>query len=515
MSSVSPVPMTGLAHVAGSAGGEDGRGPSPVLTRFSDATRGAKRRPDRWSNSAPVVIAGAVGTEPGALLEALVTDQDATMVDSVTVNATPRRVPRGGLAAVVAGPALAVFRNGPSTRAKAFLPGRGKPTVIDLGFLGALGKLPRPPRRLEIEHPSELLRAVRLAGAPELTDLDPAGFEVVSDVVERAAGLVFVTGSAPFEQCHLELFDALASRASRLAFVVSPGSGPAPVLAAKRASLIAHDPALAAAPWYSATDWVDIRKLRSLLMGWGATRAASRSLILVPGQRIGCRVAPPVAEDCADWRQKLEYAIASRRQAAGKAATNDLSGTLARCSRLLSSSTRGDVVPRMLDRELHALSVRVTRRLEQDAAATAREVCATLIADQPDSALVDRVLASVRQAIESFEDAAVPRGLLLTMTGAVATMTGRSALGSTAALAEPCPAAAGLPPVVVAVSQTCFRETRWSSDSGAEHCLLWLRRALTAVGGAILHDLDARYADLRRGMELVAEEAVDHGFLLV
>jgi hypothetical protein len=458
-----------------------------------------------------VVIVGAVGTEPGALLEALVTDQDGARVDAST-----RLVPRGGLAAVVAGPALAVLRNGPSTRARAYLPGHSKPTAVDLGSLGALGKLSRPPRRLEIEHPSELLRSVRLAGAPEITDLDPAGFEVVFDVVERAAGLVFVTGTAAFEQCHLDLFDAMASRASRLVFVSSPGAGHAPVLAAKRASLLARNPALAAVPWYSATDWADIRQLQLRLREWGAVRAASTSLILVPGQRLGCRVAPPVTGDGDGWRQILEHTIARRRQAAGSAVTNDLAGTLARCSRLLSSSTRGDVVPRMLDRELQALSVRVTRRLEQDAAEAAREVCTALITDEPEPVLVDRVLASVRQAIDSFEDATAARGLLLTMTGAVAAVTGEPALRAMGALSEPCPSAtACLAPIVIAVSQTCFRETRWSSDSGAERCLLWLRRALTAVGGATLHDLDARYADLRRGLELVAEEAVDHGFLLV
>lgn len=504
----SPVPTStvGASRAAAS------RSPGAFVDEGA-AVEPARRRPDPSASDGPVLFVGAPGTRPGAVLAAVA------------------GVPESWIAPRDAEPCWTLLRPGRVASASAFYPGHRREEPMDLDGLGG-ARVIRQPRRVEIEHQSPLLELIRLAGAPELTDLDPAGSDIVLDAVERSAGLVFVAGPAPLERSHLDLLRAMTTRPDRLVFVRPDGYGTPgdsdSDSAARPASPLACDSVLAAAPWYVASDEVPtgaghvvsggLEALRLRLASWGTTRR--RALVSVPRQTARYRPAPVSPPDCEAWRETLDRETLARRAAAGEQVVEYLAEALSRCLAAVGPGAGGTGLPRQLDRELHALSVRVTRRLERDAAAVVGAVCRSLIGVEPDVRLLARVDAALQRVIESSEDSRPPQALLLTTTSGVAIVTGDHALESTSVLGKGAGRATTLAPIVVAVSTSCFRRWRGDEDRGrpensSEQRLLWLRRALAAVGAQVLRELDRRYDDLRLGLGLLAEDAIDHGFLLV
>jgi hypothetical protein len=172
-------------------------------------------------------------------------------------------------------------------------------------------------------------------------------------------------------------------------------------------------------------------------------------------------------------------------------------------------------LPPLLDRELHALSVRLTRRLEADAAAATTGLCAELTGDVPEREVLASVFSAVRDAVESEEDTRPPRVLLVTTTAGLAAVTGQAAVDILAVLRPSTMPQPLLAPIGVAVNPSCYDLWRRRDPTGSARCHSWLERALRAVSTGVHDDLNQRYDELRQALGVIAADAVDHGVLLI
>lgn len=471
---------------------------SAMPVRGSRGQRQPLPRPHHSSPRTYAVIAGSPRSGKTALLNALI-----------------RRT-----GPVPAEDAWLVYRYGERPEARAFVPGHREPRPVGQSIAAKVGPV-RPPRRIEVTHPASLLKHVALVDTPGSGGLDEANTEIVLDAAERGLGLVFVVDAvAPLSRADLDLLAAAVGRVERVAFVltrIDQHDAWPEMLAANRALLASRGPRLATAPWFPVSLDPDgvfgVAELRHLLETWADDRVEGVAEV----------AAATVSRTGGDWQPLLDREIAARRVAAVQRVSIDLATIHVRCVQELGSGKGCPELPHVLDRELHALSLRTTRRMHTDTRDVIGAVFGELLDTPPDELVLSRVCAAARRAVDSLRELDRERdhALLVTTTSAVASLTGTAAVDSLSAVGGPEPAEQVLASVGIALNPSCFAMWQPKSAPGGlpkqpdkKDCRRWLQHALREVEVELGHELHERYAELGQALAIIGADAVDHGVLL-
>jgi hypothetical protein len=495
----------------------------------------------------PTVVVGAPRSGKSSVTNALLgAPAPALTADLVAVAAAATT---GG--APVARPvtsAYLTFRHGDVPAAYAYVPGRRTPHALSpeqvrAGDAGTLvrGGPGRPPRRVEVLDPTDLLRRVTLVDTPGTGGFDHVYTELVLDALDRDASLLFVTeASTALQQPQLDFLARVEQRGVPVTFVLTKIDAhpqwPA-VLSVNLKLVHDHTPRLATAAWYAVSTLRDCdggspaveEAARGLAgLGIGALRRALTEP--APGEvavrapdppapssaNAAATPAPRVADGTTDerWPQVLDREIRAHGTAAAQWLAVDLAAIYARCVRQTGSPAGRARLAYVFDRELHALSVRATHAVEQAALAIMRQVFAEILESPPDRAALERIRGATRRAVETAEAGGPDwdRVLLVTATSGIAVTAGPGAAASLAAVA-PRPAAEELlPPIGVALSANCYSARHRDSDRRV--CRGWLRQSAHTLEADLARELTQRFAYLREALGVVAADTVDHGVLL-
>jgi hypothetical protein len=472
---------------------------------------------ERIVSSTPlVVVAGAVGAGKSSVVGAL--------LDGPVVACVGGSTPAGAHPVETTPPVspYLVYRYGERPSARAFIPGHREPRTIELaeprpGELAAAGPggQTRPPRRVEVTYPAELLRGVALADTPGTPDLDPA----YRDVVLNApwAGVLFVTSAAAvLSGPELDFLSEAQRRAIPVTFALTGidryPEWPA-VLAANRDALLDRAPALAGATWSAIDARPESRRHA------GPLREAV--LRLVAGFATAAPEPPAVAAATVaahanehDWREILEREIRARRIGAAQRLAIDLATVHVRCVREIGSGLDCQRLPHGFDRELHALSIRTTHGLDLAAREVARRVFAAILDRDAgaNEAVLGRVLAAARRAMDG---AASEHIVLVTATSGAAVVSGSGVYASLAAFpaVEPAPDPV-LGEIGVGLTAGCYLMWQQKTTSNKRDCRRWLQQAVQVVEVELQRELNQRFADFQEALATVASDTVDHGVLL-
>nr|BFE65352.1 dynamin family protein [Dactylosporangium thailandense] len=460
--------------------------------------------PSRSSRRSCAVVAGTARSGKTALVDALI---------------------RRTAEPIEAGDAWVVFRHGERPEAWAFVPGHreARPFPDHSTIKGPA----RPARRIEITHPSPLLKRLALIDTPGRGDLDPATCEISLDAAADGLGLVFVVdAAAPLGRAELDLLAAAADRLERIAFVlthIDQHDEWPEMLAANRALLAARGPRLATAPWFPVSlepaSIFGVAELRHQLEAWSDERADAG----VPKKV----TATTVSATGDAWQEHLEREIRARRLAAVERVSIDLATIHVRCVQELGSGKGCPELPRVLDRQLHALSVRSSRQLRTDTREVIDAVFGALLDTPPDELVLTRIATAARRAVDGARDDGRERdrALLVTTTSGVASLTGAGALDGLCATglaggADPDPAQV-LSPLGIGLNAGSFAMWQPRHAPGGppklpdkKDCRRWLQHALREIEVELGHELSERYAELRQALSIIAGDAVDHGVLL-
>ncbi|NJC73696.1 hypothetical protein HC031_28835 [Planosporangium thailandense] len=438
------------------------------------------------------------------------------------------------------------IRHGEEPRAYAYVPGRRTPRPFSVdqlrvGDAGAVvrGGPGRPPRRVEVLHSADLLRKVNLVDTPGVGGFDRVYTDIVLDALDAGAGLLFVTeASTALLAEQLDFLAQVEQRGVPVTFVLtkidSYPQWPA-VLSANQKLVHDHAPRLATSRWYAvstirscdgASPAAVEEAARGLVgLGIGAlrralTEPAPGELPAGPDGPVGPSPsgagAPRVADGATDaqWARVLDREI----RAFAAEAREWLSGALAairlRCAREINRSDGCARLPYVIDRELHALSVRATRTVDDSATAIMRTVFGTILVAPPDGAAVERVRRATRRAILAADGGAPEwdRALLVTSTGGVAVTAGHGAVAGFAAVGSRPAGDELLPPIGAALSANCYGGQPGNTDRG--RCRDWLDHTVEALEVELGRELAERFAYLREALAVVAADTVDHGVLL-
>ncbi|WP_327008475.1 hypothetical protein OHA72_15195 [Dactylosporangium sp. NBC_01737] len=425
---------------------------------------------------------------------------------------------------VPAGDAWLVYRHGDKPETHAFVPGHREPRTV-VGAFVPTQRDPRPgptrpARRIEITHPASLLKRVALVDTPGSGGLDAANAEIILDAAERGLGLLFVVdAAAPLPRADLDLLAAAVDRVERVAFVltrIDQHDAWPEMLVANRALLASRGQVLACAPWFPVSldpeAVFGVAELRHELETWAEARPAPAG------------VAAATVSDAGDeWQDLLEREIANRRVAAVQRVSIDLATIHVRCVQELGSGKGCPELPHVLDRELHALSVRTTRQLHTDTCEVIGAVFAELLDTAPDEVVLARVAAAARRTVDSLRDDDRDRNhaLLLTATSAVASVAGATAVDNLSAVGGAEPADQVLPSLGIALNASCYALWQPKTAPGGppkhadkKDCRRWLQHALREIEVEVGHELGERYAGLRQALLIIGGDAVDHGVLL-
>ena len=420
-----------------------------------------------------------------------------------------------------AGDAWLVFRHGDKAETRAFVPGhREARAALVPGQRDPRPGPTRPARRIEISHSSSLLKRLALVDTPGSGGLDAANAEIVLDAAERGLGLLFVVdAAAPLARADLDLLAAAAGRAGRIAFVltrIDQHDAWPEMLVANRALLASRGQRLASAPWFPVSldpqAVFGVAELRHELETWAEARPAPAGVAAATVSRAGD-----------EWQELLDREIANRRVAAVQRVSIDLATIHVRCVQELGSGKGCPELPFVLDRELHALSVRTTRQLRDDTREVTTAVFTELLDTAPDEVVLARIAAAARRAVDSLRDDGRDRdrALLLTATSAVASMAGAAAVDNLCAVGGGEPADQVLPSLGIALNASCYALWQPRSAPGGppkladkKDCRRWLQHALREIEVEVGHELGERYAALGQALAVIGGDAVDHGVLL-
>lgn len=353
-----------------------------------------------------VVVVGVRGSPPSVPLAALLTallcgdDDDCRWRNDV-------------LRAESLAETWLVARHGRRVRATVHIPGQRQARPLERVISPARTLLSRPPRRVVVECPAPLLESVSLARAPSAPEESWVAKEVLLDVTRSAIGMIVVTSQEDVASGGLESLRGIHLGADRVAFV------------SDRPGVPRVSSGWATSTWYTPAD---LCQLGRTIEGWG------RAAVLKPPED-PTRAGPYLVSDDDDrWRIVLARELEPRRMAAETSVARQCAGILNRCCCCLGEPNGCDDLPKVLESELHALSVRLTRRILADMEHVSREVCGALLGSVPDPGILARMGVAVRGAMENRDDAVPARVLTLTTTAGIAVISGYAALDSLDAL---------------------------------------------------------------------------------
>ena len=236
----------------------------------------------------------------------------------------------------------------------------------------------------------------------------------------------------------------------------------------------------------------------------------------MPRQRDGGAGVPPVPADDQLWRAALDREVSGRRTAVARLITEAFAAVGARCAIELAAGRGCAGLPGQLDLELHALSVRIGRWLEEDAVGVTTAVGAALFGAAPQPPVLSRLQLAVRRAVEfdDTDDVPQPRALLVTVTAGVASVRGGAAVDNCSATGLPATRPGMFAPIGLAVNASCYRLWQQREPADVLRARAWLARVLLAVEAAVQRECDRRFDELVNAVAVVAADAVDHGVLL-
>jgi GTP-binding protein EngB required for normal cell division len=492
----------------GSAAGSTGPVPVP------DAPSGARSAASTGSVSGAVAAGDPVGQAPA---------------------------PAGALVVRPVTSAYLSFHHADSPAAFGYVPGHRGPRPLGLADLRegdqaavVRGGPGRPPRRIDVLHPADLLRRVNLVDTPGVGGFDQVYTEIVLDALEGGAGLLFVAdASAALQAAELDFLSQVEQREVPVIFALTKIDAhpewPA-VLSANLKLVHDHAPGLAAASWYALSTLPDrdtappavVEEAALGLAGIGVA-ALRRGLAEPPPSELPTAEAPSARPGPAQrvsaaatdtrWSEVLDRELRSRAVAVGQRLAIDLATIHVRCVQETGGETGCARLPHVFDRELHALSVRTTNAIETAATEIMRLVFAEILDGEPDAAALARIRRATRRAIEDADSAPEwDRVLLVTATSGIAVTAGRGAVASLAAIRPRPLDEALLPPVGVGLSAGCY--AAWRGGGDRKQCRSWLQQAIHVLEGSLERECTGRFDHLGEALSVVAADTIDHGVLL-
>ncbi|MFB9542486.1 hypothetical protein, partial [Micromonospora sagamiensis] len=357
-----------------------------------------------------------------------------------------------------------VARYAPETTRVAFVPGYRQPHALAIDVPAAGPAFPRPPRRVELHLPAPLLRHVALVGAPDTDALGIAGSRVLCELAGRGGALlVVISADQVFTAAELDLLGRVARAGLAVFFVVTPGTtgwhgGVAPAATApvdgtetpggtpfagvtppvdpvgaavrtQRAALLAVVPELAVAPWFPFRPG-GVGALRRALVAWAAGEGPRRLATAPPA---GPHRTVPVTPDAhaRDWADRLDRQARAHAQRIRQHLAIELAHIHLRAVQEIVFGAGCAGLPRVLDREVHALSQLATVECDRAVDRLVRDTGTLVFGTPPQDTTHRRICAAVRaglagsRAVRSLE-----RVLLVTSAGDIADVTGAGALAA-------------------------------------------------------------------------------------
>jgi hypothetical protein len=381
-------------------------------------------------------------------------------------------------------------------------------------------------RRIDVGHAHPLLRHLTLIDAPAAGCLSAAGIHVLVDVARRGGAAVFTVRCGDrLTAGESAVLAALVQAGVAVRFALAPdvagrwrGPGsrgrrieppdsddPAQAsLEVYRALVGARVPALAEASWHfvdpAAADAV---YLRQALVSWASDEALRRAADSLPPDRGATRVPPGVD---ARWRTRLDQTHRRAGYAVRHRISLDLAGLHLRCVQHLQRYADPITLLRLLDDELHALSLHADAACDAALTGMLDDVLHAVFTDGvPDRARA-RLCTAVRNRVAADE---IAGALLVTIDGAVVAVPGRAAL--TALHAYPAAVDVGvLPGTGVALAAECWDP---GFPRSLDDVLHYLQRAVDELERALNVEVERRFDAVLRGLRRVVGDAVHAGIL--
>jgi hypothetical protein len=479
--------------------------------------------------------------------------------------------------AAVATSAFLEFGYADAPGAAAHVPGREEPvplSIVDLRDWGTvLGRLPdevRPPRHVEVGYPAPLLRYLSLVDTPGVGGLDAAHTEIALAAAAGATALLFVVdASAPFTQPELDFLVAAAKRVNVVVFALTKIDGyPGwrTILDDNRARLLALAPRFGSAPWYpvsarlaelalaspgpAAMELVTESRIAGLqhalvelagrghLLDQANVLRAARSELVRLDQELGEQIAAtePDPRDAERARQE-RAALSARKRTEARQWSLSLNTETQRArvevtallrqyagqlqEELLSRLDRAGAaararLPEDVDRELQALSIRLSQDLRDRFAQVGDRVLATAFEPAELAEVLGRVNAGLRHALVSRprrEHTGGDGAIVVVSSAGMAMMAGRYGTLGASALGLAGLAGAGLiiPVVGVGLGLGVGAFLVWKRRALADQAQqrAWLREVVTEARAALGDEVAQRFTDLQYALAVAMDDAVE------
>jgi len=401
--------------------------------------------------------------------------------------------------------AWVVHRHAATPASRAYLPGFPEPQRT-AGPPGAPSAgLARPPRRLELDHRVELLRRLTLVDTPEVDTLDGAYAEITLDTAGPGGVLLFaIDDTRPLGDDEVSFLARAARRDCRVVFAVLGRYRLASAAEESgRAVVQARLPRLAAAPWCL---------VERAGAGTGARDLARELVAQVHAAVPATDIEPALTVNGVhrDWRAVLGRALAQCRLVALRFLAVDVAAVQDRCEDVIAGPHGPARLPDTLDRELHALSVRLTNGLESAGRGVVDHVLRAALGHPPDAAARARAATAIRRARAAAppDDSPLDEVLLLASTAVVTTLRGTSALAALAA-GPPTESSAVVRPLGIAVTAGCYALWRGRGDVDRTEASTWVERAIDSIAASLLDQTLSRLAELHRAMPAAVTAATD------
>ncbi|MEV0713886.1 hypothetical protein [Asanoa sp. NPDC050611] len=410
----------------------------------------------------------------------------------------------------------------------------------------------RPPRRVELSLPDPLLRHFTLVDAPDTENLGVAGGRVLHDAVQRGGAVMYVLSAGQLPgRFELDILGEIAQTSADVFFVVTPradGTWYAPATAlgtppaddvdllalgeiapglgdddpaagaveAQRLAIATAIPALAEAPWFAVDPAAgDTAYLRRALIDWAAAegmRRASGNPPVPPNAMRTVRVAEGVHES--DWAERLETAARTETHVVRQRLAIELANIHLRCVQEIVFGAGPSGLPEVLDREMHALSLRAVAECDELVDRLLTSAATQVLGAPPDEGVRRRVAAGVRRGLADDRAARdLDKVLLITSTAGVATVAGGGAVAGLGAYPVE-PGRTILPSVGVGLAGGCYGQWRGTGPADTNRARSWAQRSIRSVELELLREVSRRLEATHRALAGVLAEAVDHGILL-